>query len=85
MRWSVHENHPPIAGKGGKVLLDGAEVRHVTAFDTDEGWVEAFCVDGHTGYPGRMHVDPNDPDAICARALHGRVEVVMPETGEVPA
>lgn len=74
MRWSVDTNIPPLAGKGATITCDGVEVPHVTAFDTDEGWVEALCDHG-----GKPHRDPSNPEEICRRVLHGKVEVVMPK------
>ncbi len=65
------------------MLLDGVAVRHVTAFDTDEGWVDVHCLHGHTGHPGKPHVDPDHPDIICMLTLYGKVEVVLPEGVEV--
>lgn len=79
MRWNVRDDDPPIACSGGLVLLDGRPVEKVTAFDEEGGWVEALCVDGHTGRPGCAHVDPANQDEVCKVLLWGRVEYRAPE------
>ena len=81
VRWNVSDNDPPLAGIGGTVLCDGEEVRHVQAFDTEEGRVDALCVGGHTGWEGQPHSDPDNPDDVCRVVLRGEVEVILPEEG----
>ena len=71
MRWNVHEDDPKLIGA---VLLDGVPVRCVTGFDDADGWVDALCVDGHTGHPGRPHLDPYDESEVCRVRFTGRVE-----------
>lgn len=75
MRWDVDTNDPPIRGRADvKILCDGVEVLHVTAFDTGEGWVAE-----RRDHGGELHPDPSNPEEVCRRVLHGRVEVVFPE------
>ena len=68
MKWDY--SRPPI---GRKVFLDGNFVLKVRAFDTDEGWVRALCLDAHTGHCGQIHRAPNNPSEVCEILLHGVV------------
>ena len=78
MKWDLGDGPPPGGTGGCKVFLDGQEQQAVTGFDTLEGWVDARCLDGHTGYPGIKHVDPADSGACCnAPRRYGAVSVVL--------
>jgi hypothetical protein len=78
MRWDVGDGPPPGGTGGIVVYLDGAEQESVYGFDTAEGWVDTRCLDGHSGYPGEKHVDPNDPESCCnAPRRYGTVEATI--------
>lgn len=79
MRWDAATNDPPIMGKGARVYLDGVELRYVRAFDTEEGWADVCCTDGHTGHPGQAHVDPLDANGVCTKVMRGTITVDLPE------
>lgn len=83
MRWSIDTNDPPLAQAGGRILCDGDEVQRATAFDTDEGWVDALCIAGCGGVRvGAAHVNPEDRSSVCrAPRRHGAVEYIPPEGG----
>ena len=99
MKWDVGTDSPPFMGRGYTVLVDGEEVQHVIALDTDEGWVDAWCLEGHecwkgrdtpvgTWYPipdpGELHVDPDDTERACqAPRIYGHVEVIAPSGEKV--
>lgn len=63
-----------------RVYCDGVEIPKVFAFDTEEGWVDARCLDGHTGREGFVHADPDNPDDACNVRHEGAVEVVDMKT-----
>lgn len=76
MKWDYATNDPWIIGAGYRILLDGERIRKVRAFDTEEGWILALCLDDHTGHGGQIHLDPQDPSEVCETLLHGLVTVV---------
>jgi hypothetical protein len=86
-RWDVNENEPDLVGKGGEMFVNGAEVRNVTAFDRDAGWVDAWCDDPECPehpFPGKRmkHVRKSDLEAaheaddpsLIRTACHRRFE-----------
>jgi len=78
MRWSSDSGDAPPGGWGGsRIMIDGEDVTaHVTAFDTEAGWLDMLCLEGHTGTPGYPHASPGNPDAVCmAPRRHGVVGV----------
>jgi hypothetical protein len=79
MKWDIGENKPAIAGRGWLVLFNNVSVNHVCAFDTEEGWLVARCLDGHTGRAGRLHMSETVDGEACTVTLHGRVTAVSPE------
>lgn len=81
MKWSVTDNWPPIFGAGAEILLNGETVERVTAFDTEEGWVERHCRGDRKGHPESPHVDPDDDTRVCRVRDEGRVEIRWPDDG----
>lgn len=81
MKWNVHDNRPALAPQdetGGIVTLDGVEVRGVFEFDTDEGWILAYCKNCPAGR-GRKHLDPANREQGHAVHLEGVVDYWLPE------
>lgn len=59
-----------------EILLDGQGLDAlIAAYSVDDGAVIVYCTDGHTGHPGRKHIDPDDDTRPCMITLHGHVEV----------
>lgn len=78
MRWSVVEDDPPLMGQGHEVFLDNDPQSYVLAFDTDEGWVEHFCLlnctgNGELGFP---HHDGTHPTGLHVVREHGDVQLI---------
>lgn len=81
MRWHVRENVPvlaPSATTGARIFCDDVELHRVVSFDTEEGWALVHCTDGHTGHPGRVHIDPNDENRACQITVRGTIRLEMP-------
>lgn len=76
MRWRATTNDPDLMG--ATLLLDGVEVRAVTAFDDVDGWVETLCPGGRDGHPYRFHADPADESEVCLVLRTGKIELVLP-------
>lgn len=67
-----------------EVFVNGIPQRLVRAFDRDDGWVRVLCTDGHSGYPGEIHMDAMGLGDPCERIVSGEVTLrwVVPEWEE---
>lgn len=70
MKWNVHDDSPPLVGRGAHIFLDGEELRDVRAFDTEAGWVAVLVLNEK----GQAQVDASGNE-VLEETLHGTVTI----------
>lgn len=58
-----------------KVFCDGVEIRHVTEFDTDEGWLECYPSDPN----GMPKVNEDETALVPPVRMHGVITYELAE------